>query len=123
MKAEWIIEEDKYIDDWVHHKCSNCNASALYDCIMEEDWDYDWNENPFSWGLIQAGINEHITDFCPNCGAEMNCANAIHYIHGCKACIRHCPESCNYGYTEECEDCGDCPWANDELPSKWEMKN
>ena len=36
--AKWIIDE-AYDDGYEHHKCSHCNTRALFDYIMEEDYD------------------------------------------------------------------------------------
>ena len=36
--AKWIIDET-YDDGYAHHKCSHCNTRALFDYVMEEDYD------------------------------------------------------------------------------------
>lgn len=43
--------------------------------------------------------------------------------HICNFCKGHDEKSCNYGYTEYCEDCFWYPWADEEkCPNKWELK-
>lgn len=43
--------------------------------------------------------------------------------HICNFCKGHDEKSCNYGYTEYCEDCFWYPWADEEkCASKWELK-
>lgn len=121
--AKWVPEEDELIDEWMHHKCSSCDSLALFSYEYSEDFDEGMDGEWFSLGYIESGMCEHITPYCPNCGAEMDCGDAIHRINGCKACVHYDEASCNYGYTEECFSCGDYPWASDELQSKWEIKN
>lgn len=40
----------------------------------------------------------------------------------CIKCKHYDEASPNYGYTEECENCGTYPWFDDEAESKWEWR-
>lgn len=40
----------------------------------------------------------------------------------CIKCKHYDKASPNYGYTEECENCGTYPWFDDEAESKWEWR-
>lgn len=45
------------------------------------------------------------------------------HTNSCEICKGHDENSCNYGYTEYCEDCFWYPWADEEkCPNKWELK-
>lgn len=121
--AKWIIEEDDLVDEWLHHKCSSCEALAPFNYQYSEDYDEGMDGEWYSLGIVESGIYEYITPYCPNCGEEMDCSEAIHRIIGCKACVNYDEASCNYGYTAECSCCGEYPWASCELPSKWKMRN
>lgn len=121
MMAKWILEEEEYIDDFQHHKCSSCGALSLFSYTYNEDYDEGIDGEWVSLGYIASGINENITLYCPNCGSKMDCTEALHRIYGCKKCKWFDESSCNYGYTEVCLNCGDYPWANDEIGSKWEL--
>ena len=69
--ATWIIDES-YDDGYEHHKCSHCNTRALFDYIMEEDYDEGTDGEWEYLGMRDNGINEHITKFCPECGEKMD---------------------------------------------------
>ena len=116
--AKWIIDKT-YDDGYEHHKCSHCNTRALFDYIMEEDYDEGIDGEWEYLGMRDNGINEHITKFCPECGEKMDCAEAMFNICGCIACIYYDENS---GYTEECKYCGFYPWASAELPSKYKYR-
>ena len=116
--AKWIIDET-YDDGYEHHKCSHCNTRALFDYIMEEDYDEGIDGEWEYLGVRDNGINEHITKFCPECGEKMDCAEAMFNICGCIACIYYDENS---GYTEECKYCGFYPWASDEFPFKYKYR-
>ena len=66
-------EHDDYPDDaYIHHKCTNCNVCAPFDYKYREDWDEGMDGEWYSLGIIDDGINEHLTPYCPNCGARMD---------------------------------------------------
>lgn len=45
------------------------------------------------------------------------------HTNPCEICKGYDEKSCNYGYTEFCEDCFWYPWADEEkCPNKWELK-
>lgn len=69
--GRWI-EHDEYSDGYYHHKCTNCNTDAPFDYEYREDWDEGIDGEWYLLGLVDDGINEHLTDYCPNCGAKMD---------------------------------------------------
>ena len=70
--GRWIKHEETLEDAYWHHKCSECNVNAPFDYKMREDWDEGMDGEWYSLGLVDDGINEHLTDYCPNCGAKMD---------------------------------------------------
>ena len=70
--GRWIEHEETQEDAYRHHKCSECNVNAPFDYKMREDWDEGMDGEWYSLGLVDDGINEHLTDYCPNCGAKMD---------------------------------------------------
>ena len=70
--GRWIEHEETPDDAYRHHKCSECNVNAPFDYNMREDWDEGMDGEWDSLGLVDDGINEHLTDYCPNCGAKMD---------------------------------------------------
>ena len=70
--GRWIEHEETPDDAYLHHKCSECNVNAPFDYNMREDWDEGMDGEWDSLGLVDDGINEHLTDYCPNCGAKMD---------------------------------------------------
>ena len=72
VRGRWV-EYGNYPDDaYYHHKCSNCNTAAPFDYKYREDWDEGMDGEWYSLGMIDDGINEHLTTYCPNCGARMD---------------------------------------------------
>ena len=51
--------------------CSACNEQALYTSRDVPEYDYDWEEN-LRYSYTETYIEEHLTDYCPNCGAKMD---------------------------------------------------
>ena len=70
--GRWIEHEETPDDAYLHHKCSECNVNAPFDYNMREDWDEGMDGEWDLLGLVDDGINEHLTDYCPNCGAKMD---------------------------------------------------
>ena len=70
--GRWIKHEETLEDAYWHHKCSECNVNAPFDYKMREDWDEGMDGEWYSLGLVDDGINEHLTDYCPNCGCRMD---------------------------------------------------
>lgn len=66
------VPDDIDCDTYVHHMCSECKADAIFKNFVIYDWDEgidgEWQYN----GQITVGIEEYLTDFCPNCGAKMD---------------------------------------------------
>ena len=50
--------------------CSACNEQALYTSRDVPEYDYDWEEN-LRYSHTETIIEEHLTNYCPNCGADM----------------------------------------------------
>ena len=50
--------------------CSACNEEALYTSKDDPIFDYDWEEN-LRYSHTETILEEHLTNYCPNCGADM----------------------------------------------------
>ena len=50
--------------------CSVCNEEALYTSKDDPIFDYDWEEN-LRYSHTETILEEHLTNYCPNCGAKM----------------------------------------------------
>lgn len=71
--GRWDECDNDYPDDaYNHHKCTNCNTIAPFDYKYREDWDEGMDGEWYSLGIIDDGLNEHLTPYCPNCGARMD---------------------------------------------------
>lgn len=70
--GRWIEHEETQEDAYSHHKCSECNVNAPFYYKMREDWDEGMDGEWYSIGLVDDGINEYLTGYCPNCGARMD---------------------------------------------------
>lgn len=57
--------------EFVHHMCSECKADAIFQYIIEDDWDEGMDGEWYSIGKITTGIEEYLTNCCPNCGVKM----------------------------------------------------
>ena len=72
MRAKWLIRDSE--DGYEHHYCAACSKKALFEYVYEDMWDENVDGEMENCGPIEVDINEHITPFCPHCGAEMeNC--------------------------------------------------
>lgn len=58
--------------EFVHHMCSECKADAFFQYIIEADWDENIDGEWYNRGDEITGIEEFLTDYCPNCGARMD---------------------------------------------------
>ena len=58
-------------DEFVHRMCSECKADAIFRYIIEDDWDEGIDGEWYLLGRITTGIDEYLTNYCPNCGAKM----------------------------------------------------
>lgn len=74
VHGRWVeCDDDDHLGDaYNHHKCTNCNTAAPYSYQYREDWDEGMDGEWYSLGIIDDGINEHLTAYCPNCGARMD---------------------------------------------------
>lgn len=69
-KGRWEeIEETS--SGWKQHRCSLCKAEAIFEYTYIDDYDEGIDGEWEYIGQIENGIIEHLTDFCPNCGADM----------------------------------------------------
>lgn len=57
--------------EFVHHMCSECKADAIFQYITSGDYDEGMDGECYYIGEITIGIEEHLTNCCPNCGAKM----------------------------------------------------
>lgn len=69
--GRWIVNPDSE-DGYRHHMCSACKEEAIFEYLYEDDYDEMIDGEWDCIGQIEAGINEHLTNYCPNCGAAMN---------------------------------------------------
>jgi hypothetical protein len=68
--GRWIERLDG-AGEFVHHMCSECKADAIFQYIIEDDLDEGMDGEWYSRGKITTGIEEHLTNCCPNCGVKM----------------------------------------------------
>ena len=69
--GRWELHEESS-DLYCHHRCTNCKVDAPFDYKYIEDWDEGMDGEWYSLGITENGINEHLTPYCPNCGAKMD---------------------------------------------------
>jgi hypothetical protein len=70
-KGTWIVNSQSF-DGWKHHMCSVCKKDAVFEYRYVSDYDEGFDGEWEYVGKREAGINEHLTDYCPHCGADMN---------------------------------------------------
>lgn len=69
--GRWTCDPDSG-DGFAHHMCTACKTNAIFDYTYEDDYD-EWLDGEWRYvGQREAGILEHLTGFCPNCGAKMD---------------------------------------------------
>ena len=69
--GRWTYDPDSG-DGFAHHMCTACKTNAIFDYTYEDDYD-EWLDGEWRYvGQREAGILEHLTGFCPNCGAKMD---------------------------------------------------
>lgn len=56
---------------WEQHRCSACKAEAIFEYTYIDDYDEGIDGEWECIGQKEDGIIEHLTDFCPHCGADM----------------------------------------------------
>lgn len=56
---------------WEQHRCSVCKAEAIFEYTYIDDYDEGIDGEWECIGQKEDGIIEHLTDFCPHCGADM----------------------------------------------------
>lgn len=69
--GEWI-EHDESKDDFYHHRCSICKVDAPFNYVETEDYDEGMDGEWCFIGMRIADIVEHLTNYCPHCGAKMD---------------------------------------------------
>ena len=70
VRGEWVDDENG--TEWDSHQCSVCKKSPLSEMIYEDDYDEGLDGEWFYLGKRENGIIEHLTNYCPNCGAKMD---------------------------------------------------
>lgn len=69
-KGRWEeIEETS--SGWEQHRCSVCKEEAIFEYTYTDDYDEGIDGEWEYIGQREDGIIEHLTDFCPSCGADM----------------------------------------------------
>ncbi len=69
-KGRWeVIEETS--SGWKQHRCSVCKSEAIFEYTYSDDYDEGIDGEWEYIGQREDGIIEHLTDFCPSCGADM----------------------------------------------------
>lgn len=71
VHGEWelfLCDEDAY----EHHRCSVCKNLAWFEYENETMWDENIDGEMVECGDATCGITEHLTLFCPYCGAKMD---------------------------------------------------
>ena len=68
--GEWV-KHDESKDDFYHHRCSICKVDAPFHYVETEDYDEGMDGEWYPMGLRITDIVEHLTNYCPNCGAKM----------------------------------------------------
>lgn len=68
IEGEWVYDEST---DYYSHKCSACDSPAIYQTNYEDDWDEGLDGKWRNLGMIATGITEHLTPYCPHCGAKI----------------------------------------------------
>lgn len=69
--GEWKLYADNE-DGYDHHRCSVCKGDAIFTYIDEADYDEGCDGE---WHYIcdrTVGIEETLSNYCPNCGAKMD---------------------------------------------------
>jgi hypothetical protein len=56
--------------EWVDGHCTECGEEAMCSTFDEAIYDYDWEEN-LQYSHTETHVEYHLTDYCPNCGADM----------------------------------------------------
>lgn len=69
VRGKWVDDENG--TEWDSHQCSVCKKSSLSEMIYEDDYDEGLDGEWFYLGKRENGIIEHLTKYCPNCGAKM----------------------------------------------------
>ena len=69
VHAEWDVIENDHAFDTIY-RCSACKEEALSTTWDEPIYDYDWEEN-LHYSCTETHTEYHLTDYCPNCGADM----------------------------------------------------
>ena len=66
VHGRWLY--DSYAEKYF---CSACNEEAIYSSRDVPEYDYDWEEN-LRYSHTETIFEEHLTKFCPHCGATMD---------------------------------------------------
>ena len=69
VRGEWVYDEND--TEWTSHQCSVCKKLSFREMIYQDDYDEGLDGEWFYLGKREVGIIEHLTNYCPNCGAKM----------------------------------------------------
>lgn len=70
VHSNWQVHVSE--DGYEHHFCPECGEDAIFDYVNEPMYDKCLDGEMEYCGDVEVGISEHITPYCPNCGARMS---------------------------------------------------
>ena len=71
VHAKWKPKYNKEDGYW-HNVCSACKTESVFEYEYEPDYDEGLDGEWHYIGQMECGIREHLTNYCPNCGAKMH---------------------------------------------------
>ena len=74
VHAKWKPKYNKEDGYW-HNVCSACKTESVFEYEYEPDYDEGLDGEWHYIDQMECGIREHLTNYCPNCGADMRGAN------------------------------------------------
>ena len=71
VHAKWKPKYNKEDGYW-HNVCSACKTESVFEYEYEPDYDEGLDGEWHYIDQMECGIREHLTTYCPNCGAKMD---------------------------------------------------